>query len=211
MTRTIFAVLAGCLAASQVASALQVSPNSPCASVCVDSIDDDVSDPSSSTTTGSDITCQNDNYLVTPKGMKFKECMECLQGSTYSQGSESDQMWFLCKLPSYSPDDAFCRHLAANKYPFKDNLRYTFDHCVFAFGNASGIDIGPCATSAACGPLEGGLTSDGLDASKATPYGYCDSSLTGEYSEVCLDCVAADGSKSYLANCKSHAPLDPFT
>ncbi|KAJ2904858.1 hypothetical protein MKZ38_007050 [Zalerion maritima] len=176
MTNMALALILSFLALGQTASALQVTPNSPCSSACMDSIDLDASDPTSSTIKGGDITCLNDGYLTSSEGKKFKDCMECLQDSTYSQGSENDQMWFLY------------------------NLRYTFDYCVFAYPNASGVDLGPCATTTACGALEAGLTGDELDASEATAYGYCDSEMTGEYYEPCLACVAADHTKSYLAN-----------
>jgi hypothetical protein len=83
------------LSVSQLSSALQVTPNSPCSSVCRDSLDLDASDPNSSNTQNADITCRDADYS-SPAGSKFKSCMTCLQTSTFSQGSESDIMWFLC-------------------------------------------------------------------------------------------------------------------
>lgn len=79
-------------------SALQVTPNSPCASVCIDSNDLDFSDPNSSNTLNRDITCYDKEYVTSSAGQKFNRCMSCLQDSSFSQGSESDQGWFLCKL-----------------------------------------------------------------------------------------------------------------
>lgn len=84
------------LATPRLVSALQVTPNSPCASLCQDSPDLDVSDPNSSSTKNSDIVCEDAAYS-SAAGSKFKSCMTCLQRSTFSQGSESDTMWFLCK------------------------------------------------------------------------------------------------------------------
>jgi len=84
------------LVAAPLASSLQVTPNSPCASVCVDSRDLDFSDPNSSRTRGSDIVC-NDEDLASPAGTKWKDCLSCLQTSPFSQGSESDQSWFFCR------------------------------------------------------------------------------------------------------------------
>lgn len=89
-------------ASYQLVSALQVTPNSPCAQVCMDSPGLDVSDPNSSTTTTSDIPCLDAEYS-SPKGTKFRDCMSCLQTSTFSQGSESDIKWFLCELMSVIP------------------------------------------------------------------------------------------------------------
>jgi hypothetical protein len=77
--------------------ALQVSPNSPCAAACLDSADLDRSDPNSSNTRNSDISCEDADYTNESRGRKFKECMSCLQDSSFSRGAESDLSWFLCK------------------------------------------------------------------------------------------------------------------
>jgi len=85
------------LALSGGVSALQVTPNSPCASLCIDTPDLDISDPNSSNTRNSDMTCNDRLYKASAAGIKWKSCMSCLQTSTYNQGKESDQAWFLCK------------------------------------------------------------------------------------------------------------------
>lgn len=92
-------VLLAIFALSGLASALQVTPNSPCASICQDQPQFDVSAPASSNTRNSDIVCHDSAYSSTETGRKFKDCMTCLQQSTFSQGSENDQMWFLCRPP----------------------------------------------------------------------------------------------------------------
>ena len=56
----------------------------------------DPSDPNSSNTRNADITCLDKNYGSSASGIKWQNCMSCLQNSTFSQGSENDQMWFLC-------------------------------------------------------------------------------------------------------------------
>lgn len=85
----------------QLAAAVQVSPNSPCSSFCIDSPDLDESDPESSNTEGKDITCSDDDFKSKPEGQKFQRCLACLQDSSYSDGTESDQHWFFCKpLPN---------------------------------------------------------------------------------------------------------------
>ncbi|CAP72861.1 uncharacterized protein PODANS_2_2930 [Podospora anserina S mat+] len=81
----------------QLVSALQVTPNSPCASKCLDSDDLDASDPNSSHTRNSDVVCE-DNKFSSAKGQKWQTCMSCLETSTFSQGGESDTMWFLCYI-----------------------------------------------------------------------------------------------------------------
>ncbi|KAH8166679.1 hypothetical protein CIB48_g1558 [Xylaria polymorpha] len=160
------------------AIALQVTPNSPCASFCIDSEGDDVSDPNSSTTTNKDITCYNSKYTTSLAGQKFQRCISCLQDSTFSQGSESDQLWFLY------------------------NLRYTFDNCIFGFPNAIGIPSTPCSTSTACGSLEGALTGDGLSL-KHPDYSYCDVDggvITSSSITKCMTCVGASDDQGFLVN-----------
>lgn len=83
---------------STVATALQVAPGSPCASVCQDRTDGDANDANGSTTSAKDIVCEDPDYdSRTVKGMKFKECTQCLQSSRYTSGEETDLMWYLCK------------------------------------------------------------------------------------------------------------------
>jgi hypothetical protein len=84
------------------ALALQVTPNSPCASVCMDDPSQDASDPNTSNTYPSDIVCNDADYENTSVGRKFASCVNCLRNSTASGAGENDQSWFLCK----------CRRLA---------------------------------------------------------------------------------------------------
>ncbi|KAI0422019.1 hypothetical protein F5X98DRAFT_370085 [Xylaria grammica] len=158
--------------------ALQVTPNSPCASFCLDSEDGDVSDPSSSTTTNKDITCYDSDYTSSLAGRKFQRCISCLQDSTFSQGSESDQLWFLY------------------------NLRYTVDNCIFGFPNATDIPSTPCSTSTACGSLESALTQDNLRPSHPD-YAYCDvdgGAVTSSSVEKCMSCISASENQGFLVN-----------
>jgi hypothetical protein len=84
-----------CIFTSSVWS-LQVTPNSPCSTLCMDDPTTDVSDPNSSNTYASDIVCNDADYDGTTVGRKFKQCLTCLQNSTASSGSENDQGWFFC-------------------------------------------------------------------------------------------------------------------
>lgn len=163
---------------TQHTASLQVTPNSPCASFCVDSADLDFSDPNSSTTKNSDITCIDSEYATSPAGQKFQRCMSCLQDSTFTQGSESDQLWFLY------------------------NLRYTFDYCILGFPNATGVASTPCSTSTACGGLESAFTGDKLNPKKPD-YSYCGASgsaMTDGVVSECMSCVGALEGQDYLAN-----------
>ncbi|KAK6858526.1 hypothetical protein PG995_006225 [Apiospora arundinis] len=163
-------------------NALQVAPNSPCASVCVDSNDLDHSDPNSSNTLSKDISCHDKDYANTASGQKFRRCLSCLQDSTFSQGSETDQGWFLY------------------------NLRYTFDYCIFGYPNATGIESTPCSTSTACGGLESSLTGDELNVARGLqPYGFCAANggaMVNSETQIqkCVSCVSASQDQKYLAN-----------
>ncbi|KAI1415373.1 hypothetical protein F5Y13DRAFT_157256 [Hypoxylon sp. FL1857] len=163
---------------TQHAASLQVTPNSPCASFCVDSSGLDFSDPNSSTTKNSDIACTDSEYATSSAGQKFQRCMSCLQDSTFAQGPESDQLWFLY------------------------NLRYAFDYCILGFPNATGVASTPCSTSTACGGLESAFTGDKLNPKKPD-YSYCGtdgSAMTDGVVSECMSCVGALEGQDYLAN-----------
>lgn len=160
------------------ATALQVTPNSPCASFCVDSNDLDFSDPNSSTTGNDDMTCYDSEYTSSPAGQKFQRCISCLEDSTFSQDDETDQLWFLY------------------------NLRYTFDYCIFGFPNAKDVASTPCSTETACGELQAALTGDHLEA-ETIDYSYCSAdggAMGGSAVEKCLACVSASDDQDFLAN-----------
>ncbi|KAK1760632.1 hypothetical protein QBC47DRAFT_10891 [Echria macrotheca] len=168
------------LALLGLVSALQVTPNSPCASVCIDQPNFDVSAPASSNTRNTDIVCTDAALSSTPQGQKWKDCMTCLQHSTFSQGPENDQMWFLY------------------------NARYSLAYCVFAYPNASDAGSTPCSTTMACGPLGPRFKNGILDPRGITTFSYCsadggDGRDTISY-DRCVSCVSAEGTTEYLAN-----------
>lgn len=82
------------IAASSIISrtlALQVTPGSTCAPVCLDS-------PQGDTPLNvSDIVCDDSDYFSSEAGVKFKKCEECLQASKAVNGSQSDSSRFLCE------------------------------------------------------------------------------------------------------------------
>ncbi|KAK4190678.1 hypothetical protein QBC35DRAFT_63096 [Podospora australis] len=161
----------------QLVSSLQVTPNSPCASKCMDSPTLDTSDPNSSNTRNSDIVCEDAKY-ASAAGTKFKDCMTCLEESSFSQGSESDAMWFLY------------------------NIRYAASYCMFGLHNDTAV-LGstPCTTSHACGPLRGSVEHGMLDQKKMTTYSYCsfgDQDHTNY--ERCHSCLSAEKKTTYLAS-----------
>lgn len=77
-------------------AALQVTPNSPCASFCLDDGAQDISDPNSSNTNGSEIVCADGDFSSQAAGQKFQQCLGCLQDSAFIQDPENDQQWFFC-------------------------------------------------------------------------------------------------------------------
>lgn len=79
-------------------TAIQVTPGSPCTSVCLDSPDGDSARAAASTTNSSDIVCDDVDYFSSSTGQKFKDCITCLQTSNAVSGEEDDVSWFLCKL-----------------------------------------------------------------------------------------------------------------
>lgn len=83
------------IVAPSLTQALRVSPNSPCTSVCTDS-NISQSDPTFFDEQWKDIVCTDTALDSTPQGKKLESCFTCLQNSTYTHGSESDQDWFLC-------------------------------------------------------------------------------------------------------------------
>ncbi|KAH6854303.1 hypothetical protein B0I37DRAFT_26105 [Chaetomium sp. MPI-CAGE-AT-0009] len=179
MAKLALYTLLALFSASRLSSALQVTPNSPCSSVCQDSPDLDASDPNSSTTQNSDITCEDAAYSG-PAGTKFKSCMKCLQTSTFSQGSESDTMWFLY------------------------NLRYTTAYCVFGYPNATDVQSSPCTTSTACGRLQAAMEHGIVDPKGTTAYSYCSAgdgdAMDFSHFDTCIPCISALGTTEYLAN-----------
>lgn len=68
-------------------SALRVTPDSSCSSVCGDS----------TTTNASDIVCNDFDYYASSTGSTFMSCIECLQTSNATRDEDNDVSWFLCK------------------------------------------------------------------------------------------------------------------
>ncbi|KAI9149211.1 hypothetical protein HJFPF1_11260 [Paramyrothecium foliicola] len=163
----------------RLAAALQVTPDSPCAAVCLDADNLDKTDPGSSNTKSSDIVCDDDLFSSTSRGRKFQQCLTCLQDSSYARGKESDQAWFLY------------------------NLRYSVNYCVFGFPNNTEFGSNPCITSEACGPLSDSLREGILEPAKADTYDYCDAGgdpTLGSSYDKCLQCVHAGSKHYYMSN-----------
>lgn len=178
---------------------LQVSPGSACATLCLDNPESDPLDPASSTTTASDITCNDDEYDSTGKGIKFKNCLECLQESNEVNGTENDVSWFLCQ---YTVSKISARVTADT--PSQDNVRYAVDVCVYGFPNATKSVSSPCDIDYACQPLKSALEIGGLNPENATEFDYCDADdgkFSGAQVEACIQCFDSSSSQAFMANC----------
>ncbi|TWU73813.1 hypothetical protein ED733_004666 [Metarhizium rileyi] len=120
------------------AAALQVTPDSPCSSACIDAPGLDTIYTNASSTPGADVVvCPDSQFDTNAAGARVKTCLTCLQSSTYVQGSEGDQAWFIY------------------------HLRYAFDYCIFGHPNAVDARSSPCATPKTCGSLRNALQ-DGI-------------------------------------------------
>ena len=78
---------------------LEVAPDSPCASKCIDAPNGDSSSQSASQTYSYNLGCHDWEYVgdnSTQVGHKFRDCNNCLKGSKYvdSKSKETDVQWF---------------------------------------------------------------------------------------------------------------------
>lgn len=161
------------------ALSLQVTPNSPCATLCMDDPSQNISDPNTSNTYPSDIVCADADYENTPVGRKFESCVNCLRNSTATGAGENDQSWFLY------------------------NIRYGLASCVFGFTNVSDAQSTPCSTDTSCGPLQQALENGNLVPNNESTYSYCsadNNALLGSSLGSCISCLQDDSTETYLAN-----------
>jgi hypothetical protein len=158
--------------------ALQVTAGSSCAALCLEDPEADALDPSSSSTNPGEVACNDDDYESTSTGIKYKNCIDCLQKSNATQGTEEDSSWLLY------------------------NLRYSVDVCMYGFQNESKRISSPCDIEYACQPLRGALEAGRLDPSR-DQYEYC-SVDGGIFStsrvDSCIQCFSTSTEQVYIAN-----------
>ncbi|ETS79773.1 hypothetical protein PFICI_09626 [Pestalotiopsis fici W106-1] len=158
---------------------LQVTPGSGCAAVCLDNPESDALDSASSSTNASDITCSDSDYTESSKGIKFKNCIDCLQTSRAVSNDESDTRWFIY------------------------NVQYSVDVCLFGYPNTTRTISSPCNINYACQPLKTALETGILDPSKDSEFEYCDADgghFNGTAVDACTQCLQASDDQQYLAN-----------
>ncbi|GKT49166.1 uncharacterized protein ColSpa_09347 [Colletotrichum spaethianum] len=126
-----------------VASSLEVTPDSDCEALCLSGINGTAVDTTTLGTNSSDIVCENDQYHSTGKGIKFKNCINCLQKSQATKGPENDAAWLL------------------------------LDVCIFDFPETVSNINSPCIINSACRPLKNALTTGLTTPDANTAYDYC--------------------------------------
>ncbi|KAH7318581.1 hypothetical protein B0I35DRAFT_479072 [Stachybotrys elegans] len=161
------------------AAALEVTPGSSCASFCLDRVTGDSFNPAASSTGSSDITCSDLDFSQEEAGIKFQNCLECLQTSEKVNGTESDLHWYLY------------------------NLRFALSSCLFSIPNEPVNYVGsPCVLDYACEPLRDSLSEDDFDPDNQDAYGYC-SANDGVFERryrSCVGCLQASTEQTYLSN-----------
>ncbi|KJZ74219.1 hypothetical protein HIM_06450 [Hirsutella minnesotensis 3608] len=165
----------------RLTTALQVTPGSFCAAYCLDSSEGNDFLASDSNTKVAEIACNDADYLKTDRGIKFRECVDCLQTSTKFAEGESDLKWYIY------------------------NLRYAFTSCLFSVPAAPPNRTleSPCNADKACRPLKAALVNDSLQPSPQTTFDYCHAAK-GAFSisnlTPCISCLRSTDGEVYLSN-----------
>ncbi|KAF7875027.1 hypothetical protein EAF04_002199 [Stromatinia cepivora] len=157
---------------TNIALALMVTPDSPCMSLCSDGQGSDSID-------GSEIVCQNNDFITITAGQKLNSCLSCLQLSTAAGDDQNDQHCFIY------------------------NIRYTLASCLYGFSNATNTIATPCSTSKACGPLQLAIEDGNFITGNETAYGYCSvnyNSILSSGTSACISCLQGGSIQSYLSN-----------
>ncbi|OBT67161.1 hypothetical protein VE03_02682 [Pseudogymnoascus sp. 23342-1-I1] len=157
-----------------IASALRVTPNSPCTTVCVNG--GSTTDQTLSGTHDGDIVCNDDDY-TSEKGQQFEECLDCLQASSFGTDANNDQMWFIY------------------------NLRYASDWCLFGSNNAETLS-GPCMVESTCNLLSKSLNAGNESIEAGDIFDYCtaDDPDFSQSKPVCHTCMKHMVGNIYVAN-----------
>ncbi|KAK7959528.1 uncharacterized protein PG986_004382 [Apiospora aurea] len=168
------------LSQCRVLFALEVTPGSSCAALCLNNPESDPLNPASSSTSPSDITCSDEGYSETSAGIKFKNCLECLRDSRDAKNGENDVSWFLY------------------------NLRYSVNVCLYGYPNVTTNPISsPCDINYACEPLKMSLRAGNLVPNNGTQLDYCEADggkFQGPKVSSCLQCLQASPDQTYTAN-----------
>ncbi|RKL43391.1 hypothetical protein BFJ72_g4215 [Fusarium proliferatum] len=166
---------------TSTAQALYFTPDSQCAALCSDGSNSTSSEFNGSATNSSDIVCEDGEYSSSGNGIRFKNCLNCLQKSETTWKKESDVFWFLY------------------------NVRYAFDVCLYSYPDAveSGTVNSPCNIQSSCGSLENAMKTSLLKTNPDNQFDYCkadDSIIKSSSYKECLGCLETTSNQQYLAN-----------
>ncbi|KAF5553984.1 exo-alpha-sialidase neuraminidase [Fusarium mexicanum] len=161
--------------------ALEATPNSECAALCSDGSNSTLNDASAARTNSSDIVCEDGEYTETGNGIRYKNCLNCLQKSEDIWKGESDVFWFLY------------------------NVRYAFDVCLYSYPDAAktGTINSPCNIESSCGSLEDALKTSLLQRTSDNQFEYCkaeDSIIESSSYKECISCLQSTSNQKFLAN-----------
>ncbi|KAI6766352.1 hypothetical protein HG530_007422 [Fusarium avenaceum] len=161
--------------------ALHFTPDSECAALCSGGSNTTSSSSENPVTRPSDIVCEDDEYSDTGNGIRFKNCLNCLQKSDTVLKKESDVYWFLY------------------------NVRYAFDVCLYSYPDAadSGTINSPCNIESSCGSLEKALSTSLLKTNTDNQFDYCEaenSIMKSTHYKDCIGCLRSTSNQKYLAN-----------
>ncbi|KAF4965877.1 hypothetical protein FSARC_6347 [Fusarium sarcochroum] len=163
------------------ALSLGVTPDSDCAALCSDSSNSTLSNASSSATNSSDVVCEDDEYTKSGSGIRFKNCLNCLQKSDATWEEKSDVYWFLY------------------------NVRYAFNVCLYSYPDEveTGTINSPCNIEGSCGSLKDALKTSLLKVNDDNQLDYCkakDSIIESSSYKECVGCLRSTSDQKYLAN-----------
>ena len=188
-----------------------MTPNSNCSSLCDDSISDDPSLYSSSSTQPSNFYCSDwelSGLNSSAGGRKWMTCIECESTSShYDRGStENDVYWFLCNsLDSMG--------LKANRAdPITVNIKATIDWCVFGYPLNPNITAANAQCNNICAGAQNQMQEALVDHSgplnRALQYQYCEdgSAAFSENVNACISCLESLRSTVALINCTLSRP-----
>lgn len=166
--------LATSLLLLRLSRAVEVTPNSPCSSLCDNSIsnDSDPGDDANSFTVGKNVVCNDYEYdgpNSTAPGRKFKDCLNCELNSTAtdSKTNQNEAYWVLF------------------------NMKFTFDWCVFAIPDNNRTEANAQCNDVCSGPNESAKSAlvDRLLQTNATiQYQYCEDG-NGAFGKIVDDCT----------------------
>ncbi|KAI9746479.1 MAG: hypothetical protein M1818_000192 [Claussenomyces sp. TS43310] len=160
--------------------ALQATPGSACASLCMDNPAYNASSVDSFTTVPADLTCSDVAYDKTAGGKRFESCVSCLQGSSAVNGDVNDLGALI------------------------NNLRMTITSCIWGFPSSPTLALhSGCSQESTCSTLRESLEAGDLNLTSRDPLSYCNAAKESFQTEdlvKCVSCFQSSSENTYLAN-----------